>query len=79
MATTQYRKVKCDQCGKEVEMKGDFGSMPIGWFEIEITEWNGSTGEGRFNKEVCSESCALKVLKELKKIPPKSKEPIQIF
>jgi len=68
MAIVNYRKVKCDECGKEEEVK-DGGEKPSQWLEISIVEWFGNSGEGRLQREVCSEECALKLLKELKKIP----------
>lgn len=69
MTIVEYRKVKCDECGKEEEVKGG-GSYPSSnWLVIEISEWSGSTGQGRLNREVCSDKCALKLMKDLKKIP----------
>jgi len=70
MTVVNYRKVKCDECGKEEEIK-DGGSKPSHWLEISVVEWFGNSGEGRLNKEVCSEKCALRLLKKLKKIPKK--------
>ncbi len=72
----EYRKVKCDNCGKEEEIK-DGGTRPSNWFEISITEWSGNSGYGRFCKEVCTEKCALEVIHKLKKIP--EREPIHIY
>lgn len=68
MAIIEYRKVKCDECGKEEEIK-DGGTRPTHWLEISITDWAGSTGHGRLNREVCSEKCALKLIHNLKKLP----------
>ena len=70
MTVIEYRKVKCDECGKEEVVKDD-GWRPYNWLEISIVEWNKSVGEGRLNKEVCSEECALKLIKKLKEIPKK--------
>ncbi len=70
MAIVEYRKVKCDECGKEEEVKYS-GSRPSSWLEINIVSWFGSTGDTLLNKEVCSEKCALKLIKKLKKIPKK--------
>ena len=70
MTIVEYRKVKCDECGKEEEIKHG-GTKPSNWFEVSIIEWSGSSGEGRLNKEVCSEECALKLIKKLKEIPKK--------
>ncbi len=68
MTIVEYRKVKCDECGKEEEIKSG-GCKPTNWLEISVVEWHGSSGEGRLNKEVCSEKCALELMKKLKKIP----------
>ncbi len=76
MAIINYRKVKCDECGKEEEIK-DSGSRPSNWFEVSITEWFGSSGYGRFGKEVCTEKCALKIIHKLKKIP--KRESVHIY
>ncbi len=76
MAIVDYRKVKCDECGKEEEIK-DGGTKPSRWLEVNITEWLGNSGRGRFGKEVCSEKCALKIIHKLKKIP--EQEPICIY
>jgi len=70
MAIIDYRKVKCDNCGKEEEIK-DGGCKPSHWLEISIVEWFGNSGEGRLNKEVCSEKCAIELMSNLKKIPKK--------
>jgi len=51
MAVIEYRKVKCDECGKEEEIK-DGGTRPSNWFEVSITEWYGSSGDVRLNREV---------------------------
>lgn len=66
----EYRKVKCDECEKVVEVEGA-GSLPSNWLVIEVVEWSGSSGQVRLNKEVCSEKCVLKFMKNLKKIPKK--------
>lgn len=76
MVIVEYRKVKCDECGKEEEIK-DGGTKPSRWLEVSIVEWFGSTGEGRLSKEVCSEKCAFKLIKKLKKIP--KREPACIY
>lgn len=68
MAVIEYRKVKCDECGKEEEIKYG-GTKPTNWFEISITQWSGNNGDGRLNREVCNEECALKLMKKLKEIP----------
>ncbi len=68
MTIVEYRKVKCDECGKEEIIKNS-GSYPSYRLVIDISEWFGSTGEIRLNKEVCSEECALKLMKKLKEIP----------
>ena len=68
MAVIEYRKVKCDECGKEEEIKYG-GTRPSNWLEISITEWHGSSGDIRLNREICSEECALKLIKKLKEIP----------
>ncbi len=68
MAVIEYRKVKCDECGEEEEIK-DGGTRPSNWLEINITEWHGSSGDVRLNREVCSEECALALIKKLKEIP----------
>ena len=64
----EYRKVKCDNCGKEEEVKHS-GTKPTHWLEISITDWKGNSGYGRLNREVCSEKCALELIKNLKEIP----------
>ena len=68
MVVIEYRKVKCDECGKEEEIESG-GSRPTNWLEISITEWFGNNGNVRLNREVCSEKCALKLIKKLKEIP----------
>jgi len=77
MVIINYRKVKCDECGKEVEMKEEIGSLPDNWFEVSITKWFGTTGDRLFHKEVCSEKCAMKTLKKLNKLP--KPKPIHIY
>lgn len=66
----EYRKVKCNNCGKEEKIK-DGGSKPTKWLDISITEWFRDTGTGRFNREVCSDKCVLELIKKLKEIPKK--------
>lgn len=68
MAVVEYRKVKCDECGKEVEIKEPM-HLPCSWLEIDITECCGASGTVVLSKEVCSRKCALNMLKKLKKIP----------
>jgi len=68
MAIVEYRKVKCDECGKEEIVKHS-GCYPDNWLVISIFKWSGNTGRGRLNKEVCSEKCAINLMKKLKKIP----------
>ena len=68
MTIVEYRKVKCDECGKEKTIESA-GSYPSNWLVISIVEWFGTSGEGRFEREVCSEECAIKLMKELKEIP----------
>ncbi len=68
MTIVEYRKVKCDECGKEEEVK-DSGCYPDNWLVISIFQWSGNSGRRRLEKEVCSEKCAIKLLKKLKKIP----------
>ena len=68
MVIIEYRKVKCDECGKKEEIK-EGGTKPTNWFEVSIAQWFGNTGNVRLNKEVCSEKCALKLIKKLKGIP----------
>ena len=68
MTIINYRKVKSDECGKEEEIK-DGGTKPSHWLEINIFEWFGNSGTGRFTKEVCSEKCALELMKKIKEIP----------
>lgn len=75
MSRIQYERHKCDCCGKEEDIQ--FGSRPLNWYEIEITKWHGNSGEGVFNKEVCSKKCALEILSKVKKIPnPKPRKMI---
>lgn len=70
MATITYRKVKCDNCGKEVELKDETGfTVPHRWFEITITEGKKGYGQGIFTAEVCSKECTLKKLHSIKKLP----------
>jgi hypothetical protein len=69
MAIKQRPIAKCDQCGKEVEFAD--GHLPDHWLEIDVTEWMGSSGEGRFKKEVCSEKCVINMMHNVKKIPKK--------
>ena len=64
----EYRKVKCDNCGKE-KIVDHSGQYPSNWLIILITEWIGLGGYKRYNKDVCSDKCALKLLHNLNKIP----------
>ena len=64
MARIQFERHKCDCCGKEED-----GKMPLGWYEINITKWQGSSGRRVYNKEVCSKKCALNLVSKIKKIP----------
>ena len=64
----QNVKWRCDNCSKEVEVE-DNCSLPINWYTIEITLWQGSNGRGLFNKEFCSKACALSALGGIKEIP----------
>lgn len=66
MVIVQYRKVKCDICEKEVEIKEQYGSLPRNWYELSATQWFGSSGRIKFNKEVCSEKCLKKAMHEFK-------------
>ena len=68
MSIVEYRKLKCDNCGKEEEVKGA-GSYPNKWLEISIYEWSGTSGERRYEKEVCGDKCAIELMKKLEKIP----------
>jgi len=70
MSIVNFRKVKCDNCGKEETIEGGC-NLPFGWLEVQITEWQGNSGRTRFDKEVCNDKCALELIHKLKKIPPK--------
>ena len=50
MSIVQYRKVKCDECGKIVEIK-ESSHLPSGWLSIELCEWHGTSGTGRVLEE----------------------------
>ena len=69
---TQYRKIKCDCCDKEEEIvEGSFRRPPT-WLEISVTKWIGNSGDGIYNKEVCSKKCAIKMMNNVKKLPEKT-------
>lgn len=69
MSVIQYRKMKCDECGKTQEVNEKLQSYPSGWLEVNVTEWTGNTGHGLVYKEICSTKCALKILHTIKIIP----------
>jgi len=69
MSIVEYRKVKCDECGKEVTIKEAGYSIPFGWYELGITLGKKSHGQGVYDKELCSKKCILKHANNLKKIP----------
>ena len=71
MVVIEYRKVKCDECGKVEEADGG-ESYPSNWFTIAVHKWFGNMGNGELNKEVCSEKCAIKLMNNLKKIPKRT-------
>ena len=73
----QFVKYMCDngKCGKIAEVNGD--GMPSLWFQFSIIEWSGTSGQGRLEKDVCSEQCVLELMKNLKEIP--KKEDVVIF
>ncbi len=67
MSVVQYEKHKCDNCGKEVETKGNY--RPRGWYEININKWSFNRGDILLDKEVCSEKCVLELLHKIEKVP----------
>ena len=69
MVTITYRKVKCDNCGKEVELNDEIGfSIPHRWFEIDVVEGMKGHGQGILRVEVCSEKCVIKKLHSITKL-----------
>ena len=65
----QYRKARCDLCGKEAEVRENSGDLPLGWIETKIAKRNGSMGYVVIKQETCSEECALKLIQSIKEIP----------
>ncbi len=76
MSVSQYKRYKCDNCGKEKEIRSDFGydHIPTGWFIIEIHQFKQSIGTRRFYKEVCSHKCVKEVMSKFKGLPREKKE-----
>lgn len=70
----QYKKIKCDNCGKEEMVKENVRSKDR--IEISIVQWSGSVGQERLVKDTCSDKCALELIKGLKRIPKKG-EPVK--
>ena len=68
MAVVEFRKVRCDCCGKE-EIQEEGGKYPTYWLEISITEWIFTSGHTLLNKDEYSKKCAVKLLNSIKKIP----------
>ena len=64
----EYRKVRCDECGKEETVAGA-ANFPSGWLTLGITEWSGSSGHEFLSKDICSRRCALRLMKKIKTIP----------
>lgn len=69
----EYRKVKCDSCGKEQTVKEPI-EMPFSWLNINILENKNDYGRSVLDKDICSRQCALKFLHQLKKIPKGGRE-----
>jgi hypothetical protein len=63
----QLSKYRCDCCGKEVETED--GGLPVNWLTLEIVRWGLGSGTGLVAKELCSDSCMLNVLADIKEIP----------
>lgn len=75
MSISQYKRYKCDNCGKEKEMRSDFGDeFPTGWFRIEIYSFSQGIGTARFYKEVCSHKCVKEVMSKFKGLPRRKRE-----
>lgn len=72
MSVSQYKRYKCDNCGKEKEIRNDFSDQfPTRWIKIEIWEHIQNIGRRRFYKEVCSHKCMKEVMSKFKKLPIK--------
>ena len=70
MTVTQIRKVRCDNCDKECEASPG-ACLPLGWFELNITEWHTNCGERRLQKDLCSEKCLMELMHKIEKLDPK--------
>lgn len=65
---TQYRKARCDKCGKEKIVEGS-GILPFGWLTLSVTRMRGLIGNIILAKEVCSKKCAIAFMSKIKEIP----------
>lgn len=75
MSISRYKRYKCDNCGKEKEVRNDFSEQfPTGWFKIEIYHFRQGIGRCRFYKEVCSHKCVREVTSKFKGLPRVKRE-----
>lgn len=71
--TQQARKVNCDNCNKECEIASN---LPLGWFTLDVTEYNLGRRENRLHKDLCSKKCLIKTMQKTPKLKPRN--PIRI-
>ncbi len=64
----QYRKARCDNCGKERMVEG-IGSLPLLWLKLSLNQTHGVMGNTVLAKEVCSKKCAIAFMNKIKEIP----------
>ena len=65
---TQYRKARCDKCGREKIVEGA-GTLPFGWLTLSLTQMRGLIGNIILTKEVCSKKCAIAFMNKINDIP----------
>ncbi|GEM_PF-3041720 len=71
----QYRKARCDKCGREKAVEGA-GILPFGWLCLSLTQMRGLMGNTILTKEVCGKKCAVALMNKIR-IIPKSKETVE--
>ncbi|MEK6949368.1 MAG: hypothetical protein AABX34_04050 [Nanoarchaeota archaeon] len=64
----EYRKARCDKCGKEEIVEGA-GTLPFRWLTISLAETHGLMDNIILTKEVCSKKCAVAFMNKIRDIP----------
>lgn len=71
MALIEYRRLKCDQCGRLKDLLENEKPRRTTYFRVTITRWKYNMGTDALQRDACSERCVLRILRSIRKIPKK--------